>query len=134
MNSKYRSGESTAWLKTKAYAIDEFDLLGVECQAGKPAFALMADRETGRYVGSAFIKPGRGIRERLWQRVQEHAGPAPKGMNRPATQWSSRASSAASGTYGAMRIFAMCRCRILGKGIEASGTRAAKRGPAPAGH
>ncbi|TIQ47491.1 MAG: ATP-dependent DNA ligase, partial [Mesorhizobium sp.] len=23
----------------------------------------------------------------LWRRVQEHAGPAPKGMKRPATQW-----------------------------------------------
>jgi hypothetical protein len=27
------------------------------------------------------------MRERLWQRVQEHAGTAPKGMKRPATQW-----------------------------------------------
>ncbi|MBB6407754.1 hypothetical protein [Mesorhizobium sangaii] len=29
----------------------------------------------------------RAIRERLWKRVQEHAGPPPKGMKRPATQW-----------------------------------------------
>jgi bifunctional non-homologous end joining protein LigD len=27
------------------------------------------------------------MRERLWKRVQEHAGTAPKGMKRPATQW-----------------------------------------------
>ncbi|TGV61840.1 ATP-dependent DNA ligase [bacterium M00.F.Ca.ET.141.01.1.1] len=85
--SKYRSGPSTAWLKAKCYAVDEFDLLGVEREAGKPAFALMADRATGRYVGSAFINSSRAIRERLWKRVQEHAGPAPKGMKRPATQW-----------------------------------------------
>jgi hypothetical protein len=32
-----------------------------------------------RYVGSAFINSSRAIRKRLWQRVQEHAGPAPKG-------------------------------------------------------
>ena len=42
---------------------------------GKPAFALMADRKTGKYVGSAFINSSRVIRERLWKRV------------RPATQW-----------------------------------------------
>ncbi|WP_192182187.1 RNA ligase family protein [Mesorhizobium amorphae] len=86
-DSKYRSGNSTAWLKTKAYSIDEYDLLGVEREAGKPAFALMAERGTGRYVGSAFINSSRAIRERLWQRVQAHAGPPPKGMRRPATQW-----------------------------------------------
>jgi bifunctional non-homologous end joining protein LigD len=86
-DSKYRSGNSTAWLKTKAYSIDEYELLGVEREAGKPAFALMAERGTGRYVGSAFITLNRELRERLWKRVQEHAGAAPKGMKRPATQW-----------------------------------------------
>ncbi|WP_245318077.1 MULTISPECIES: hypothetical protein [unclassified Mesorhizobium] len=39
----------------------------------------MADRATGRYVGA--------IPERLWERIREHAGPAPKGMKHPATQW-----------------------------------------------
>jgi len=67
--------------------LDEYELLGVEREAGKPAFALMADRKTGRYVGSAFINSSRAIRERLWKRVQEYAGPAPKAMKRPATQW-----------------------------------------------
>lgn len=86
-DSVYRSGDSTAWLKTKAYSINEFEVLGVERETGKPAFALMAERGTGRYVGSAFITLNREMRERLWQRVQEHAGPAPKGMKRPATQW-----------------------------------------------
>jgi len=67
--------------------LDEYELLGVEREAGKPAFALMADRKTGCYVGSAFINSSRAIRERLWKRVQEYAGPAPKAMKRPATQW-----------------------------------------------
>jgi len=84
---KYRSGPSTNWLKAKCYAIGEFDLLGVEREAGKPAFALMAERGTGRCVGSAFITLNRELRERLWKRVQDHAGTAPKGMKRPATQW-----------------------------------------------
>ncbi|MEP6566388.1 MAG: ATP-dependent DNA ligase [Mesorhizobium sp.] len=86
-DSKYRSGPSTNWLKAKCYAIGEFDLLGVEREAGKPAFALMAERGTGRYVGSAFITLNRELRERLWKRVQEHAGAAPKGMKRLANQW-----------------------------------------------
>ncbi|ESY13884.1 hypothetical protein X748_02670 [Mesorhizobium sp. LNJC386A00] len=47
----------------------------------------MADRATGQYVGSAFINSRGAIRDRLWKRVQEHGGPAPKGMKRPATQW-----------------------------------------------
>lgn len=47
----------------------------------------MAERGTGRYVGSAFINAGREVRERLWKHVQEHAGPPPKGMKRSATQW-----------------------------------------------
>ncbi|OBQ69821.1 ATP-dependent DNA ligase [Mesorhizobium loti] len=86
-DSKYRSGPSTSWLKAKCYSVDEYELIGVEREAGKPAFALMADRKTGRYVGSAFINSSQAIRERLWKRVQEHAGPAPQGMKRPATQW-----------------------------------------------
>jgi ATP-dependent DNA ligase len=86
-DSRYRSGTSTNWLKAKCHAIGEFDLLGVEREPGKPAFALLAERGTGRYVGSAFITLNREMRERLWKGVQEHAGPAPKGLKRPATQW-----------------------------------------------
>ncbi|RWB51330.1 MAG: ATP-dependent DNA ligase, partial [Mesorhizobium sp.] len=86
-DSKYRSGPSTTWLKAKCFAVGEFELLGVEREAGKPAFALMGEIGTRKYVSSAFINPSRAIRERLWKRVQEHAGPAPKGMKRPATQW-----------------------------------------------
>ncbi len=59
---QYRSGPSTNWLKAKCYAIGEFDLLDIEREPGKPAFALMADRKTGRYVGSAFIHSSRAIR------------------------------------------------------------------------
>ena len=58
-DSKYRSGPSTSWLKAKCYSVDEYELIGVEREAGKPAFALMADRKTGRYVGSAFINSSR---------------------------------------------------------------------------
>jgi ATP-dependent DNA ligase len=68
-DSKYRSGPSTNWLKAKCYAVGEFELLGVEREAGKPAFALMGEIGTRKYVGSAFINSSREIRERLWKRV-----------------------------------------------------------------
>ncbi|WP_280175391.1 hypothetical protein [Mesorhizobium carmichaelinearum] len=32
--SKYRSGPSTNWLKAKCYSVDEYELLGVEREAG----------------------------------------------------------------------------------------------------
>jgi bifunctional non-homologous end joining protein LigD len=54
-DSKYRSGLSTAWLKINAFTESEFELLGVEREPGKPAFALMAEPGTRKYVGSAFI-------------------------------------------------------------------------------
>ncbi|WP_353842267.1 ATP-dependent DNA ligase [Mesorhizobium sp.] len=86
-NSKYRSGPTTNWLKTKSFTESEFELLGVERERGKPAFALMAEPGTRKYVGSA-VSVNREMRERLWKRVQEHAGPPPKDMpKRPATQW-----------------------------------------------
>ena len=45
---------SRAWFRSA--------LLGVEREAGKPAFALMAERGTGHYVGSAFITLNRELR------------------------------------------------------------------------
>ncbi|TPL40717.1 ATP-dependent DNA ligase [Mesorhizobium sp. B2-4-6] len=93
VDSKYRSGRTSAWLKTKSYTVSELALIGVEREPGKPAFALMAELGTGRYVGSAFITMGREMREHLWQRVKDYAGSPPpesvlKGAaRRPATQW-----------------------------------------------
>ncbi|WP_366512625.1 ATP-dependent DNA ligase [Mesorhizobium sp.] len=87
-DSKYRSGPTTNWLKTKSFTVDEFELLGIEREPGKAAFALLAEPGTGKYVGSAFISVNRDMKERLWKRVQEYAGPPPKAMKkRPATQW-----------------------------------------------
>ncbi|WP_084026255.1 ATP-dependent DNA ligase [Mesorhizobium sp. LNJC399B00] len=76
-DSKYRSGRSTAWLKIKSYMVEEYDLLGVEREPGKPAFALMADRKTGQYVGSAFINSSRAIRARLWKMAGAAMGELP---------------------------------------------------------
>ncbi|WP_352736802.1 hypothetical protein [Mesorhizobium sp. M0460] len=81
------ASRSTNWLKAKCYSIDEYELLGVEREAGKPAFALMAERGTGRYVGSAFVTLNREMRERLWKRVQEHPGAAPQGHEAAGDAW-----------------------------------------------
>ncbi|MER8591424.1 ATP-dependent DNA ligase [Mesorhizobium sp. M1182] len=87
-DSPYRSGPTSNWLKTKSWTVDEFELLGVKREAGKAAFAYLAEPGTGQYRGSAFITLGRDMKERLWKRVQEHAGPPPEAMKkRPATQW-----------------------------------------------
>ncbi|ANT51859.1 hypothetical protein [Mesorhizobium amorphae] len=43
-------------------------------EAGKPAFALPAERGTGRYVGSAFINANREVRERLVATVKHLRG------------------------------------------------------------
>ncbi|MER8924306.1 ATP-dependent DNA ligase [Mesorhizobium sp. M0859] len=87
-DSKYRSGPTLNWLKTKSFTVDEFELLGVKREHGKAAFALLAEPGTGRYVGSAFITLGRDMKDRLWKRVKDHAGPPPKALRkRPDTQW-----------------------------------------------
>lgn len=47
---------------------------------------LMADQ--GRYLGGAFVTLPRGIRERLWARVQARAdAPAPKGIKADKAEW-----------------------------------------------
>ncbi len=73
--SRYRSGRTRDWLKVKAEEAD-FDLVGVRRERGKPAMALLA--RNGRPAGSAFITLPTGLRERLWERVQQPAKPAPK--------------------------------------------------------
>jgi hypothetical protein len=55
-------------------------------RGGQAAFALIAERGTGKYVGSALITPNPELSDRLWKRVQKHANPALKVEKRPATQ------------------------------------------------
>jgi bifunctional non-homologous end joining protein LigD len=67
-NSRYRSGRTTSWLKTKCFAEDEFVVIGAEHEPGSPAFALLA-RDTGgnlEYAGSAFLTLGSDDRDRFW--------------------------------------------------------------------
>lgn len=86
-DSKYRSGPSLNWQKTKSYVISDLELLGVERERGLASQAIMADPSTGKYVGSAVISLGRDMKERLWKRVEENAGTPALGLKRPAAQW-----------------------------------------------
>ncbi|CAH2397077.1 hypothetical protein MES5069_160052 [Mesorhizobium escarrei] len=49
-DSKDRSGPTANWLKIKSWTVDEFELMGVEREPGKAAFALLAEPGTGKYV------------------------------------------------------------------------------------
>jgi hypothetical protein len=54
---------------------DALDALSIHRpQVSRPS-PLIAEPGTRRYIGSAFVSVNREIRERLWKRVQEHAGP-----------------------------------------------------------
>ncbi|MER9344143.1 hypothetical protein [Mesorhizobium sp. M0323] len=98
-DSPYRSGPTTNWLKTKSFTVQEYELLGVEREPGTAAFALLAKPGTGKHAGSAFITLNQEMRERLWKRVQEHAGPPPKAGD----HGSGRAESPRQATTGRVR-------------------------------
>lgn len=85
-DSIYESGRSRAWLKIKSYAEETYDIIGVQREPGRPAMVLMADN--GRYVGGAFVTQPRGVRERLWERVQAKTeAPAPAGLKAAKAEW-----------------------------------------------
>ena len=89
--SRYRSGRSTSWLKTKCTAESEFVVLGYEHEPGQAAFALLAREEAGRliYAGSAFITLGGAEGERFWSRTAHVATgkPALKELRTRRAQW-----------------------------------------------
>ncbi|TIQ95480.1 MAG: DNA ligase [Mesorhizobium sp.] len=68
-HSSYRSGKMDTWVKTKCWDVGDFELLGIKREPGKPVVALMA--KEGKYAGGAAVALPNGLRERLWQRVQE---------------------------------------------------------------
>lgn len=87
-DSRYASGRTEQWLKTKCFDEAEFEVAAVLRERGKPAIAYMVDEEH-RYVGGAFITLNHALRERLWARVQDKAPKVkPKGMKpKEGAQW-----------------------------------------------
>ncbi|RWE48531.1 MAG: DNA ligase [Mesorhizobium sp.] len=89
-NSPYHSGASDAWVKTKCWEIGDFELLGVRREAGEAPAGIMA--RNGRYAGTATLTLPKGVRERLWERVQAAKAkrpfrPVPTAVDEPSVQW-----------------------------------------------
>lgn len=72
LTSRYVGGRTRSWLKCKAYAEDEFFVVGCEQTKG-PACALLARQTEGglEYAGSAFVTLGGDERERFWRRMDQ---------------------------------------------------------------
>jgi len=72
--SRYRSGDSRDWFKTKTFAIETFDLIGVDRtdKRGIPEVLLAQD---GVYSGKAMLSLPAGQRDEFWKFVQTHATP-----------------------------------------------------------
>jgi len=66
--SLYKSGRSSAWLKTKCMTESEFVVVGMEANPGGAPFALLAREESEGlvYAGSAFVTLGAADRDRFW--------------------------------------------------------------------
>jgi DNA ligase D-like protein (predicted ligase) len=72
LGSRYKSGTSREWLKTKCMTEGEFVVVGAAPNPGGAPFALLA-RETGGelvYAGSAFVTLKQADRDRFWGSVE----------------------------------------------------------------
>jgi ATP-dependent DNA ligase len=70
--SRYKSGRSSAWLKTKCMTEGEFVVVGMEPNPGGAPFALLAREEAGGliYAGSAFVTLPQPLRDEFWSRTE----------------------------------------------------------------
>jgi DNA ligase D-like protein (predicted ligase) len=77
--SRYRSGQSTAWQKTKCEAEGEFVVVGAEPNPGGAPYALLAREEPGGlvYAGAAFVTLPADARKRFWTRSEQIKIPKP---------------------------------------------------------
>jgi bifunctional non-homologous end joining protein LigD len=89
-DSRYTSGRTSAWLKTKTFTESDFVLIGVERQENGPAIALLAreDEQGLAYAGGAAVTLKEADRERFWRTVEQWATKtAPVKTDRKATSW-----------------------------------------------
>ena len=90
LGSRYKSGETDAWVKTKAFIIETLEVIGVDRtdKRGIPIALLARDAPDGlHYAGDAIISLAATERDAFWSFVEQHAVPAPriKGMRRKGT-------------------------------------------------
>ena len=71
LGSRYKSGTSRDWLKTKAMVENEFVVVGAAPNPGGAPFALLAreDDDGLTYAGSAFVTLPQDARDRFWGRI-----------------------------------------------------------------
>lgn len=77
--SRYKSGDSDLWLKTKTFTEGEFEVLGADLsRTGAPVAILARRNEHGlHYVGDAFISLKAADREDFWNYVEANTVATP---------------------------------------------------------
>src|SRR4051794_16287949 len=89
--SRYRSGRSRSWLKTKNMVESEFVLLGTDRDADGVPWALLASDRDGRleFAGPAILNPPRRDREKWGELMASLAVAKPplKGLRLGSAQW-----------------------------------------------
>jgi bifunctional non-homologous end joining protein LigD len=83
--SRYTSGSTTAWLKTKCWHVETMDVIGVEKDRDGIPYALLAD-EAG-YRGTAFIGLPGSMRTAFWQFVEGRTAEVPVIKSRTKATW-----------------------------------------------
>ena len=89
--SRYRSGLSRSWLKTKNMVESEFVLLGIARDSDGVPWALLASDRDGelKFAGSAILRPPQAQRE-IWRQQMAAlavAKPPLKGLRQGSAQW-----------------------------------------------
>lgn len=90
LGSRYRSGRSDAWLKTKCFTEEVLTVVGTETGGGAPV-ALLAREEGGQlvYAGGAMVTLAAAERDRFWKAVERLGLPTPaiKIESRKGAKW-----------------------------------------------
>jgi DNA ligase D-like protein (predicted ligase) len=87
--STYKSGPNRNWLKTKCYTVTDFAVSGTTTTREGHRVALLRRRETGEYVGTAFLNLKRERREALdtWIAKLSSSPPPTRGSKFKDTNW-----------------------------------------------
>ena len=88
--SRYCSGPSRSWLKTKNMVEGEFILLGTERDSDGVPWALLASDRDGRleFAGAAIFNPPQALRAAWRERMAALAVATPlRGLRPSSTQW-----------------------------------------------
>ena len=67
--SRYTSGPTTAWLKTKAFTVATFEIVGVKIADNGMPYAIMADA-AGEDAGEAIVALPKAERDAFWRCVE----------------------------------------------------------------